>query len=536
MIAHKVCKHPQIGSNGLLICFVSAELELGLLDEAEEKFRRGIDKYTEGPRSLLGYGRAKTLLMMVQRDHQDGKSGAAYGHLTNAIECCEKIGDAKLNSSFHKLLGDLYSYGVELPLDLFASENNTEEATVLETKLRLISKGEDCYRAAFDLTTDQETKASLMTDIGSNILSRAQILEFHNSNGLWRKPTEVVSLLYKKASGAFKEATDIMPDLASAWCGFGCSMINADPLISQHAFVRALELDKKSPDAYANLSFLYTKLQCFGASTAVSDALTEVADTPAMWINRALILEDEQGTAAAKQQAADAYRAALQVSKTPEALRGLAMTLGRDMNSIESMYIIEQYLGLWGNGDLAAIYLHGAQQIGFAATIPSSYSESIALCGIIGVEQVAKASEEWMTDDRNNRLNMDKFKVLTQQSQRGKNLHVRRSSENRWSLQRQVVNNPSDASLWLELTKEMVVASAANEAAKTCKRASQLFEASLQSSSTNACQISEAYCLEQWIHLSQQKTADRTSVKKLQQALLMDPSNVKARQALRMIN
>lgn len=503
-----------------------------MLDEAEAKFSLGIDISKEKliDYTLLAYGRAMTLHLMVRRDQQDGKSGAAYGHLMNAIACCNSISESKTLLSVNKLLGDLYSNGSGLPLDLFVTGTDTDN---FEEKVSLVANGEVCYRTALDLTQDDDTRASLMTDIGSNILSRAQMLEFHDARGLWMKPTERVVGLYQEAAAAFQQAVDIMPILASAWCGLGCATICADPLLAQHAFIRAIELDKMSPDAYANLSFLYSKHKRFGASKAVSDALTEVADTPAMWINRALVLENESEDVAAKNQAADAFKAALQITKTPEALRGLAMTLGNDT---ESMCIVEQYLGLWGSFDLPAIMLHAAQQIGYATTCPSPYSVNIASSGAREIEGQTLNLKEGLEDDLNNSLDIKKFQDLARQCEEGKSLHVAISSDNLWSLQRQVLNNPQDASLWLRLTTELVVASSMKEAEKTSKRATELFSTCLRNGSCDAVQISESFCLEQWIQLAEQKKADYCCIKKLQQALVMDPSNGKARRALRMIS
>lgn len=251
------------------------------MDDAEAKFSLGIKISHERSAdiTLLAYGRAMTLYYMARRDQQDGKSGAAYSHLLNAIACCKTITGAKSYLSINKLLGDLYSYGAEIPQDLFVSGATTDS---FEEKRSLVAEGEACYRTALDVTQDDETRASLMTDIGSNILSRAQMVELNIGNGFWIQPTDKVAQLYKDAEDAFRRAIDIVPDLASAWCGLGCSAITSNPLLAQHAFIRAIELDKMSPDAYANLSFLYSKHKRFGSSVAVSDALTEVADTPSM--------------------------------------------------------------------------------------------------------------------------------------------------------------------------------------------------------------------------------------------------------------
>lgn len=68
------------------------------------------------------------------------------------------------------------------------------------------------------------------------------------------------------------------------------------------------------------------------------DALTQVADSPLMWIGRALLLESN-GTEKSWKRAADAYRTALQVSQSPAALLGLSMTCRKDpIEDVDEQY------------------------------------------------------------------------------------------------------------------------------------------------------------------------------------------------------
>jgi hypothetical protein len=137
---------------------------------------------------------------------------------------------------------------------------------------------------------------------------------------------------YERATKVFKKAIDASPLYGPAWCGLGCAVSATDPLLAQHAFCTSLQLDKTLPDSWSNLAFLLAGNRAYGASAEMLDALTQVADSPLMWICRAILLENEADgcssdlSEAKVSRAADAYRAALQVVKHPTALLGLSLT------------------------------------------------------------------------------------------------------------------------------------------------------------------------------------------------------------------
>jgi hypothetical protein len=483
------------------------ELELGLLEDAAEKYKLALAGASGDEIVLLAYGLATTLILMAKRDHQDGKSGAAYEHLLAAIDSCALITPGDSFACVNKLLGDLYSYGREIPQDIFSCSD--EDAENLPAKLAFIAKGEACYRKALASSVSDETKASLLADIGTNLLLRAQLVEFHELKGLWGNRIDKTASLYSEAATSFRSAIEVTPDLAAAWCGLACSLVRVDPLLAQHAFIRSLQLDNKAPDTYANLSFLYTKFRRFDASSFVCDALTEVADTPAMWINRALVLEDQNGSPSAKQQAADAYKAALQVSKTPDALLGLAIAQGHDLGSTESM-LIE-----------------------FASSQALHYAPEVAANGANAIElHLSTIASSAMDDDHGTKLQIDMFLTLAQRAKQERDLFNVKPPGTVWSLQRQVVNTPGDPTLWLQLTKSLLQSSALCDAEKTGGRAVALFETKLRFAPCAASKVAEACGLEQWIHLASKKEVDRACITKLQRSLVMDPSNSKARKAL----
>ena len=282
---------------------------------------------------------------MAQRDAQDGKAGAAYSGIQQAIDSFDSS-----TSSFgctQKLLGDLYSFGATLPPDIFADPTSHGE---LKKQILFVEKGEACYKLAvgyYQGVSDDKDESNLLcaatiADGAANILLRAQLKAYAHFKGYEMPSTsegeaaQEVAELYSIASAEFRRAVELCQDYGPAWCGLGCSLVSSDPLMAQHAFCRSIQLDSVAPDAYANLGFMYTAHKSYSASMGVMGALTQVADTPMMWINRALMLErsavddlaakNGEKAAGSISQAADAYRAALQVVKHPSAMLGLAMT------------------------------------------------------------------------------------------------------------------------------------------------------------------------------------------------------------------
>ena len=95
-----------------------------------------------------------------------------------------------------------------------------------------------------------------------------------------------------------------------------------------------MQIDKTIADGWSSLGLIYADLNAASPASETLDALTQVADSPFMWIGRALLLEhDEAGNVQEQEsnlsRASDAYRAALQVANHPEALLGLSVTARR---------------------------------------------------------------------------------------------------------------------------------------------------------------------------------------------------------------
>lgn len=250
------CRFAHTGVSTLIAFLFTVELELGLLEDAESKFRQA-SLFKDSNEDLAVYGRSSSLLQMAQRSHQDGKEGLAYALLREGVSGCESSGNAAM--CFQKLLGDLYSFGANLPPDVFGSGSNDSQN--METRIAFVSKGEEAYRRAMQRIGGKEeennvVRAGLLSDAGSNLLLRARLLSHSQNSVVLQSPSTDSLDICKKAADDFRSAIEICGTFSPAWCGLGCSVLHSEPLLAQHAFSRAIELEAQSPDALANLSFL----------------------------------------------------------------------------------------------------------------------------------------------------------------------------------------------------------------------------------------------------------------------------------------
>jgi hypothetical protein len=268
------------------------ELELGLFDDAANNFFRVLERQ-EGPtQSIAAYGQGVALLSIAQRDAQDGKAGAALAHVQRAIESC-LVSSSELYGCTRKLLGDIYSFGANLPPSVFQDEHDSEERLSekdhVRAQVKFIAKGEDAYRSAAEMQVamdDNElrvVRASIICDAGVNILLQAQCLSILyggicGSDCAVSEGNQELQDCLNRAAQEFRVAIETSPLHAPAWCGLGCAVVASDPLLAQHAFTRCMQLDKLFPDAYANIGFLYVSHHAFKPSESVMDSLTQVSD------------------------------------------------------------------------------------------------------------------------------------------------------------------------------------------------------------------------------------------------------------------
>lgn len=524
------------------------ELELGLFDEAAEKFTRVLDREESSSHAIAAYGQGIALLSVAQRDNQDGKAGSAFANIKQAIDGFESASNAF--GCTRKLLGDLYSFGAVLPPDAFLDMNAEEKTSteeMLKAQLSFICKGEDAYRSAVDcqIASDEEElailRASVISDIGANLLLQAQLFSVLHSMGSGSDSD--MKDCYDRASKEFRNSIDVNPFHAPAWCGLGCAVAANDPLLAQHAFCRCLELDKMFPDAYANVGFLYTSHESYNASESVMDALTQVADTPMMWMNRAFMLERgasknltlENGSEAQTKisRAADAYRAALQVMKHPSAMLGLSLTcrvapatesvkneqalrLSRSMRRKESSAHMDEYLGTTCSSNHAVLLFAGVMALEKGSENETAWSSALIE---EGKESIGKALTVTGLDAT---LDIGSMRECIQSEQHYTEKEEAKSSQpfdSSTSLARQIVHEPNRADLWLLWAKELAQSKAPPQplsskskrpldpAMAAAKRASdmltrQIVQPSLQgklSASVDAQMASEALSLVFWL-------------------------------------
>ena len=262
---------------------------MGLFDEAAENYLKVLNRQEASTHTIAAYGQGAALLAIAQRDSQDGKAGAAFGHIQRAIQGCLTL--TEQYACVRKLLGDLYSFGATLPPDIFIGETGKESDVsgmdMLRAQLQFIAKGEEAYRSAVNMQVQSGkddldvARACIVCDIGANILLQGERLSSILGTGEGSDSASVsyiseVADCYRRAAEEFRTAIKLVPLYAPAWCGLGCAVATSDPLLSQHALCRCLELDKMFADSYANLGFLYVSHDAMSASETVMDSLTQV--------------------------------------------------------------------------------------------------------------------------------------------------------------------------------------------------------------------------------------------------------------------
>ena len=547
-----------------------------MFDSAVEKFSMVLQRKKEDLHAIAAYGQGIALLSIAQRDLQDGKAGLAYTRVQEAIDSCQKF-----SNSFgctQKLLGDLHSFGAALPPDVFVDDNN--EHVSVEKQLEFVAKGEDAYNVALenhkstgetsDIEQSVAAQSADLCDVANSILLQARVLcsKYENANDFRVLDVAEVKGLYDKAAAAFQTSIELNPLYAPAWCGLGCAVVAKDPLLAQHAFCRCLQLEQLFPDAYSNLGFLYTSFSAYTASEGSMNALTQIADTPMMWMNRAMVLERDAASHFENQrpemaerdivQAADAYRAALQVMKHPDAQLGLSVT-GRMVDSKneksmameyltqrkDSTSLMKEFMGSSCRMKVAASVIYGAmsmeqalemEHVGWSeelvdegkSLVRSSLCEK-ELASILDLNSL-EACLEGREEGTNTQANQPPFPVEV-------------------SLQRQILHTPDRPELWLALSEELSVSMEADcavseitSAMSAAERASRMLEESMINSGrgnptepVDASMFSEALSL---FYILQNLKADRENQQKsqascfaLQRALMMCPNNEMAREA-----
>ena len=543
-------------------------MELGLFEDADKRFSRAIEICDHSSTEVYvaaRYGRSVALAALAQQDNQDGKSGLAMQRIQQAVDGCREIADETKFVCVEKLVGDLYTLAASLPPNAFAESESTSDEEQLQLQLRFMSNGEAAFRAAVDLIgeNDEESnivRASLLTDAGVNLLLQAHLLSSWERKGLHRSKTPKACAAFENAGIFFRQAIDVCPTFAPSWCGYGCALAQSDPIMAQHAFSRSLELDKLSPDSYANLGFLLTHFRKFAASGSVLDALTEVADTPMMWINRAFILEcqtaltpHDHSASENMQQAADAYRAALQVVKHPSAMLGLAMTCrmssAGDPKLISSMMYeshnyTTEYLGVVGRVDVPTTILNGVFSIESALQTCAPFGDAMVDEGqaqiLQGISQLANGD---LTDGRNTMLDTTLLRQVAEKHACPTTVFHEEEEIEAWSLDRQILHEPNRGDLWVQFAKDLVSKDSAVPAARIIQKGalilmqqvSGLLALPRDSHFVNAQDLSDALSLWYWLENHDQANiegGEAPSVVDLQRSILISPGNPIARAAL----
>ncbi|KAL7443850.1 hypothetical protein ACHAXM_009001 [Skeletonema potamos] len=438
-----------------LCSWAQCDLDLGLYDEAAEKCDEVLAQHDCSAvlNRMAAYIEAEALLSIARKDIQGGKNGSCRSHLVKAITRLEGL--CAQNSTYCevKLLGDLYSFGEALPFYVFDPrvssgdelDPDTRLSKEVEDKISFIRKGQEAYAQALELVTridDNEEDKSLLlaatgTDLGINLLSQARVIAVALGDGSGGGSKTTMADLAAESGrikdlvlcsiNAFSQAIDHSPNDAAAWCGLGSALIFFDPLLSQHAFCRALQIDKSIAEPLSSIALLYADYDKTDKSAEVLDALTQLEDTPLMWIGRGLLLEKTSRTwydsPASREgcltRASDAYRASLQIMQHPAALLGLSLTCRRadadvqmsndqvysslaDRSSkMEGRISMTLHQSYTGGGNIGASVIDGLFRIEEGLEVlNSSEAYRIIKEGIEGIEQaISRSSSKLISQD-----------------------------------------------------------------------------------------------------------------------------------------
>lgn len=350
-----------------LCAWAQVNLDLGLYEAATDTCAKVLSMETTlHVKRMASFIEGEALLFLARSCIQEGKFGSCLMHLEKGAARLKALSTDDTIAQSHyceiKLLGDIYSCGNSLPSYVFSqggfdekhSEHENNFSHDVENQLSFLVEGEHAYYLALEIVKaengheedDPCLRAAAATDLGTNLLSQARVIllalgESSGGDGHSTSSSLVMNScrlkdLITRSVNAYLYAIDSSPHDASAWCGLGCALIAVDPMISQHAFCRAIEIDSSLADSWSNISLFYA---CHDKekSSEILDYITQVEDNPLMWIGRGFLLEetarewidDELVKEACLTKAADAYRSALQLRQHPAALLGLSWNCRR---------------------------------------------------------------------------------------------------------------------------------------------------------------------------------------------------------------
>lgn len=583
------------------------QLELGLVKDSAEKFSLALEKDDATVWPIASYGLGCALLALAQRDLRDGKASFAHQNLVKAVAVARDafVQDDKTCETLlcaMKLLGDMHTFGAQLPPHVFADSDSSDSdpfersMSNLRSQISFIAVGETYYvRGEKEAKRADEEDIRLVCsafacDAGTNILLQAQFMSVLRGEGqgtmLNLSLSETILFTdvrsaFDRSADAFKRSISLNPFLAPAWCGMGCAVVGFDPLLAQHSLACAIQLDKTLPDAWSNLAFLYAGRNSHKPAFSVMDELTQVADTPMMWICRGAMLErhalqesNDDSRALKLSQAADAYRAAVQVMKEPTALLGIGLTCrasGSKEAKMQSFGYMLEFLDSTINPCAGAFLLHGAMTVEKGIQMsnfdPSDWNDEVIRSALTSIDKVSLSAglafvapskiSDLVVESKHGEVIATLIGELGQQfdKDRGETLEPRSQS-----LQMQIMTDPSNGKLWLTFAKSLakdlskikgekrrhVVLHAIESAALASKRAAKILFDHISNPDGKQCSVhardvAEAFALSFWVNNSQKELL--SEIKKppemvpakgydLQRALMMYPNCRLAREAL----
>lgn len=473
--------------------WAQVELELGLLEQATEKFGNVLQSRSTIDRYNAAYGLASCMLMFARAAVEEGKFGDALSHLREGIDALESMEITKSQLNFNcalKLLGDLMSFGYILPASTFASEQVLD---VDAEKMKFVAAAATAYETIL-MKLDgvitgslSEIRRTAFIDLGINFLLQARLslspVQFSNTQSKdFNKGQDHI----KSSIHYFLQAVEIDPTSPIGWVGLGNAYLFKDKILAQHAFCRALQLDKGTEEAWANMGLLYIDHGDYSKSEEAVDNLTQVSESSIMWVLRGLLLSncfDGNGSLQNICRSADSFRAALQISRHRGGLLGLALSCRRvgvledlklgesayfkrrsDISIRESLANLEMYLNDVGKHDIYSEVLLGLMKCERGGLLRNRVDSTNIDAELIaeGKQHLLEA-KEIMTLEKTNDAEIEnilqKSLDIAQAIASADDVSLAQEPNHEIHKARQhIIDNPGDSLNWLQLSEALIQA------------------------------------------------------------------------------
>eukprot|EP01105_Mastigella_eilhardi_P018311 TRINITY_DN4227_c0_g1_i2.p1 TRINITY_DN4227_c0_g1~~TRINITY_DN4227_c0_g1_i2.p1 ORF type:complete len:1523 (-),score=340.69 TRINITY_DN4227_c0_g1_i2:36-3971(-) len=299
----------------------SLHLQMGHVQEAAQAFKEHLTAFPTYMPSLRCL--AESLLTLASTELDAGMIGRSSQTQKEAVEAAKKVTEVSPGMGcLWKLYGDTLLFAYFLP-------HSADTVSSLHA-------AKDAYAKALPIVADSW---SVQLDVATAYLMLSR-LDKTNAKALLASALE-----------AMKTSISECPGNSDCWATLGTLLAEADPLVSQHCFIRALLLNQQNTLAWTNLGMLYIlngewplAVEAFGSSQRINYM------EPGPWFGKGLCLELQpndahlpaRGVAAAQ----IAHTQSLEIRPLPEARRAAGYALFAQRQYVEAAHELQHYCSL----------------------------------------------------------------------------------------------------------------------------------------------------------------------------------------------